>query len=64
MSKTDRSQQLLNWFNSEKLKDQRELDKGKEKIIKEIKGLTKNDLFPKPKKLSIWNKIKIILLGQ
>ena len=64
MSKTDRSQQLLNWFNSEKLKDQRELDKGKEKIIKEIKGLSKDDLFPNPKKLSIWKKIKIILLGQ
>ena len=64
MSKTDRSQQLINWFNSEKLKDQKELDRGKEKIIKEIKGLTKDDLFPKPKKLSIWKKIKIILLGQ
>ena len=64
MSKTDRSQQLLNWFNSEKLKDKRELDKGKEKIIKEIKGLNKEVLFPKPKKLSIWKKIKIILLGQ
>ena len=64
MSKTDRSQQLLNWFNSEKLKDQRELDKSKEKIIKEIKGLSKDDFFPKPKKLTIWKKIKIILLGQ
>ena len=28
----------MNWFNSEKLKDKKELDKGKEKIIKEIKG--------------------------
>ena len=64
MSKTDRSNQLLNWFSSEKLKDQRELDKGKEKLIKEIKGLNKDILFPKPKKLSIWKKIKIILLGQ
>jgi len=64
MSNTDRSQQLMNWFNSEKLKDKRELDKGKEKIIKEIKGLNKEALFPKPKKLSIWKKIKIILLGQ
>ena len=64
MSNTDRSQQLMNWFNSEKLKDKRELDKGKEKIIKEIKGLNKESLFPKPKKLSIWKKIKIILLGQ
>ena len=64
MSNTDRSQQLVNWFNSEKLKDKKELDKGKEKIIKEIKGLNKDDFFPKPKKLSIWKKIKIILLGQ
>lgn len=64
MSKTDRSQQLLNWFNSEKLKDQKELDKNKEKITKELRGLKKEDLFPKPVKLSIWKKIKIILLGK
>ena len=64
MSKTDRSQQLLNWFNSEKLKDQRELDRQKEKIVREIKGLKKDELFPKPVKLSLWKKIKIILLGQ
>ncbi len=64
MSKTDRSQQLLNWFSSEKLKDQRELDRQKEKIIKEIKGLKKDELFPKPVKLSIWERIKIILLGK
>ena len=64
MSKTDRSQQLLNWFNSEKLKDQRELDRQKEKIVREIKGLKKDDLFPKPVKLSLWKRIKIILLGK
>ena len=51
MNKTDRSQQLLNWFNSEKLKDQRELDREKEKIINQIKGISKEDLFPKPVKL-------------
>jgi hypothetical protein len=64
MSKTDRSQQLLNWFNSEKLKDQRELDREKEKIAKQIKGIKKDDLFPKPVKLSLWKRIKIILLGK
>ena len=64
MSKTDRSQQLLNWFNSEKLKDQRELDRNKEKIVNEIKKITKEDLFPKPEKLTIWEKIKVILLGK
>jgi hypothetical protein len=64
MSKTDRSQQLLNWFNSEKLKDQRDLNKNKEKLVREIKGLRKEDLFPAPVKISLWNKIKIILLGR
>ena len=64
MSKTDRSQQLLNWFDSEKLKDQRELDREKEKIINQINGVKKENLFPKPVKLSLWKKIKIILLGQ
>jgi hypothetical protein len=64
MSKTDRSQQLLNWFNSEKLKDQRELDREKQKLVKEFRDMNKEDLFPKPKKISIWKKIRIILLGQ
>ena len=64
MSNMDRSQQLLNWFNSEKLKDQRELNRQKEKIVREIKGLKKDELFPKPVKLSLWKRIKIILLGK
>lgn len=64
MSKTDRGQQLLNWFNSEKLKDQRELDREKEKIVKQIKGIKKDEFFPKPIKLSLWKRIKIILLGK
>ena len=54
---------MLNWLNSEKLKDQRQLDKEKQKIIKEMRGMKKEDLFPKPIKLSLWQKIKILLLG-
>ena len=64
MSKTDRGQQLVNWFNSEKLKDKREIDREKQKIIKQIKGMKKDELFPKPVKLSLWKRIKIILLGK
>lgn len=64
MSKTDRSQQLMNWLNSEKLKDQRELDNGKKKLINDIKKIKKEDIFPKPKKLTLWERIKIILLGR
>lgn len=64
MSKTDRNQQLMNWFNSEKLKDQKELDVNKQKLIADIKKLNKEDLFTKPKKITLWQKIKVILLGQ
>jgi len=64
MSTTDKGQQLVNWFNNEKLKDKQEVDREKEKIIKQIKGIKKDELFPKPVKLSLWKRIKIILLGK
>jgi hypothetical protein len=54
----------LNWLNSEKLKDQKELDRTKQRIVKEIINIKKEDLFPKPIKVSLWEKIKIILLGK
>ncbi len=58
-----RSQKLLDWLRSEKLKDNRELENEKKKIINEIKGLTKEQMFPEPKKLSLWKKIKVLILG-
>lgn len=60
---SQRAEKILSWLNSEKNKDNRELEKEKEKLIKQIKKLNKEDLFPKPKKLSLWQKIKILLLG-
>jgi hypothetical protein len=63
MSKTDRSQQLLNWLTSEKTKDNRELDNNKKRLIWEIKNIKKEDMFPQPKKITLWERIKILLLG-
>lgn len=63
MSKTDRSQQILNWLNSEKSKDQREIDNYKKSFIQDLKNISKEDLFKEPKKLSLWQKIKIMILG-
>jgi hypothetical protein len=60
---SQRAEKILSWLNSEKNKDSRELEKEKEKLIKQIKKLNKEDLFPKAKKLSLWEKIKILLLG-
>lgn len=63
MSKTDRSQQLLNMLKSEERKDSRQVEQIKKTYIKEFTGLKKEDMFPKPKKISIWTRIKVLLLG-
>jgi hypothetical protein len=63
MSKTNRDQQLLKWLENEKIKDSLELKKNKENILKEIKGLKKEDIFVKEEKKSIWKKIKVMIWG-
>lgn len=63
MSKTDRSQQLLNMLKSEERKDSRQVEQIKKTYIKEFTGLKKEDMFPKPKKISIWTRIKVLLSG-
>lgn len=59
----ERKQQLLNWLKNEKTKDRVEVDKEKEKFINQLKGLNKKDLFVEEKNISLWQKIKILLLG-
>ena len=62
-NKTDSSQRMLNWLENEKKRDNLEEKSYKNKILKEIKGLNKNELFPVPKKTTLWQKIKIVILG-
>ena len=63
MSNTNRNQSILNWLDSEKLKDSKDIENIKQKYIQEIKGLKKEEIFQKPKKLTLWQKIKILLSG-
>ena len=60
-----REQQILNWLENEKRRDSLEIKSSKEKFIKELKGFKKEEFFEKPKeiKLTLWQKIKIVLLG-
>ena len=60
-----REQQILNWLENEKRKDSLEIKSSKEKLIKELKSFNKEDFFEKPKeiKLTLWQRIKITLLG-
>jgi hypothetical protein len=56
----------MNWFEKERNRDKLEIKSVKDKLIKDIKGLDKNDLFPqkKPvKKSTIWQKIKRMIWG-
>jgi hypothetical protein len=63
MSKTTKNQSILRWLESEKLKDSKEVENVKKKYIQEIKGLKKEEIFKEPKKLTLWQKLKILLLG-
>jgi hypothetical protein len=63
MSNTNRNQSILNWLDSEKLKDSKDIENIKQKYIQEIKGLKKEEMFREPKKLTLWQKIKILLSG-
>jgi hypothetical protein len=63
MSNTNRNQSILNWLESEKLKDSKDIENIKRKYIQEIKGIKKEEMFQEPKKLTLWQKIKILLLG-
>jgi hypothetical protein len=56
-----KNQQLLDWLKSEQQKDSKEIEAYKQKILKEIKGLKKENLIPTPKKLNLWQRIKILL---
>jgi len=63
MSKTNRNQSILNWLEGEKLKDTKDIENTKRKYIEEIRNIKKEELFVIPKKLTLWQKIKILILG-
>jgi len=60
---TQENQRLLNWLNKEKKRDEVELDFNKKRFIQEIRKQKKENLIPTPPKLTIWKKIRLIILG-
>jgi hypothetical protein len=51
----------LEWLKNEIEKDTMELEKNKLNFISQIKNLKKEDLIEEPKKLTLWEKIKLAL---
>ena len=58
-----REEQALDWLKSEQHKDSKEIEAYKQKILRDLKSLKREDLVPKPKKITLWQRIKILLLG-
>jgi hypothetical protein len=58
-----KSEQHLEWLEMEKLKDKMELEKSKSSLINELKKYKKEDIIPKKEKLSLWTRIKKVLMG-
>lgn len=58
-----KSSKQLDWFQKELMKDKNELDREKDEFIKKIKQLKKEDIVPKVEKLSLWKRIKKVLMG-
>jgi hypothetical protein len=58
--------QELELLKNDSIKSQLQLQIEKEKIINELKKLTKEDVLPKipelPKKLTLWERIKKVLM--
>jgi hypothetical protein len=57
----------IQWLEKEIKKDNKELNSLKIKLINEISGLNKEDILPKPpeqpKKMTLWQRIKKVLMG-
>ena len=52
------SQNLANWLEKSKKSDEKEIEVYKQKIISQIKDLTKEDIIEKKEKLTVWKRIK------
>ena len=56
----------LKWLETQVKKDEATLQREKEDFINSLKKLKKEDILPKveePKKLTLWQKVKRVLMG-
>ena len=60
---SQRAEKILNWLKSERNKDTKELEKEKQLFIQQIKKIKREEIFPEPKKLTLWQRIKVTILG-
>lgn len=52
------NQKLAKYLERSLKNDKQEIENHKKKMIEELQGLKKEDVFPKPEKLTLWQRIK------
>lgn len=52
------NQKLAQYLERSLKNDKKEIENHKKKVIEELQGLTKDDIIPKPEKLTLWQRIK------
>lgn len=55
------NQNLANWLEKSKKNDEKEIEDYKKQIINQIKGLPVEELIPKKKKLTLWQRLRKVL---
>lgn len=58
-----KEEQAIDWLKSEIKKDQVELDLKKKQLIESLKGFNKEDIVKVEKPLTLWKRIKKVVLG-
>jgi hypothetical protein len=57
-------QKTLNWYSNETKKDKKELDIEKNEFIQKIKKMNKDEIVnQKPKKITLWERIRKVLIN-
>ena len=61
---SQKTEKILNWYQKEIEKDKIEIDRKKVEFANKLKKLKKEEIFEdKFKKLTLWGKIKKVLMG-
>jgi hypothetical protein len=58
-----RGEQSINWLKSELEKDRIELENEKKKLIESIKDLKKENIVKQKERLTLWKRIKKVMMG-
>jgi hypothetical protein len=58
-----RGEQAVEWLKSEFEKDKTELEKEKRRIAESLKNFKKEDIVKPEEKLTIWKRIKKVMMG-